>query len=441
MSVTDFERRANSAKYATPPHKDNADLERIYWEKMTEHAAIYGADVSGTISDPDLEHWNINKLGTILDLVGDEYNMSIDGVNTAYLYFGMWKTTFAWHTEDMDLYSINYLHFGASKTWYSIPPSHGRKFEKLCAAVFPKSAGVCRAFLRHKMTIMAPRWLKDYDIPYDTITQEAGHFMITFPFGYHCGFNHGFNCAESTNFAMERWIEYGKHSSNCNCCPDAVKIEMDGFVKKFQPDVYELWKEGKDTTPHPEYNTNPQERLLPTSLKRMSFKERNPDLNIQEILENPHIDGFIKAELNGSVYVSVEEEAAALVGDFDETEKKTVLKSFYDDSSDEDDKPKKKRRKKHDSDYDDDWYETKGHKFISQDGKTVKKQREVKPRAAVGRRTVSPKLEPEGAAPKVAKKRQSAPASIKSKIVMQEQAVDQSGAKRKLRERPKALKL
>ena len=39
-----------------------------------------------------------------------------------YLYFGMWRATFSWHVEDMDLYGVNFLHFGAPKTWYCVPP-------------------------------------------------------------------------------------------------------------------------------------------------------------------------------------------------------------------------------------------------------------------------------------------------------------------------------
>lgn len=61
---------------------------------------------------------NLSKLGSILDYVNDDYGVSIDGVNTPYLYFGMWRSAFAWHTEDLDLYSINYLHFGEPKSWY-----------------------------------------------------------------------------------------------------------------------------------------------------------------------------------------------------------------------------------------------------------------------------------------------------------------------------------
>lgn len=59
------------------------------------------------------------------------------------------------------------------------------------------------------------------------ITQEAGEFMITFPYGYHAGFNHGFNCAESTNFATLRWIDYGKVATQVSVLRCRERLKRD----------------------------------------------------------------------------------------------------------------------------------------------------------------------------------------------------------------------
>ncbi|KAJ1085297.1 hypothetical protein NDU88_005430 [Pleurodeles waltl] len=249
MTVGEYRRLANSEKYCTPRHQDFDDLERKYWKNLTFVSPIYGADISGSLYDKGIDQWNIASLNTLLDMVEHECEIIIEGVNTPYLYFGMWKTTFAWHTEDMDLYSINYLHFGEPKSWYTIPPEHGKRLERLAKGFFPGSSQGCDAFLRHKMTLISPSILKKYSIPFDRVTQEAGEFMITFPYGYHAGFNHGFNCAESTNFATLRWIDYGKMATQCTCRKDMVKISMDVFVRVLQPERYELWKQGKDITP------------------------------------------------------------------------------------------------------------------------------------------------------------------------------------------------
>lgn len=250
MSVRAFKRLAEE-KYSTPIHKTPEELERLFWKNIFTKPSIYGADVSGSLYDDDIEEFNLTRLRTILDNIGDDYGVTIQGVNTAYLYFGMWKTSFCWHTEDMDLYSINYLHFGAPKSWYCISPEHGKRFERLAASFFPHSFRTCRAFLRHKTTLISPQILKKYSIPFSKCTQKQGEFMITFPYSYHSGYNHGFNIAEATNFALEYWIDFGKWASRCECSSESVKISMQTFVQRYQSERYENWLQGKDICKDP----------------------------------------------------------------------------------------------------------------------------------------------------------------------------------------------
>ncbi|CAF3684619.1 unnamed protein product [Adineta steineri] len=279
IKLNQFQKLSSTNRYITPPSisRDVLKLEKKYWDNLTSIAPIYGADVSGSFYDKNQNIWNVNNLGTILNDLETEYGTKIEGVNTAYLYFGMWKATFAWHTEDMDLYSINYLHFGAPKQWYVIPPSYGKRFEKFAGICFPSLARRCPAFLRHKMTIIAPSILTKQSIPYSKMTQYENEFIITFPYAYHAGFNYGFNCAESTNFALERWIEYGKHSVQCACRHDMVKIGMDRFVLKYQPELYNDWCRGINLTSHPEDESIP---IHTTTIVRSSpTKKRLPLCN------------------------------------------------------------------------------------------------------------------------------------------------------------------
>lgn len=212
-------------------------LESYYWKTLNFTTPLYGADTPGSIFPENMNVWNVSKLPNVLDHMDEK----VPGVNQSYLYAGLWKASFTWHLEDQDLYSINYIHFGAPKQWYSVPQSDHKKFFEFMEEKFPTEASKCKEFLRHKMFTISPKVLKDNGIKCNKIVHNEHEFMITYPFGYHAGFNYGYNLAESVNFALEDWLEIGKKSKKCECVDDSVQVDVDKLAKNWN--LYRLKRE------------------------------------------------------------------------------------------------------------------------------------------------------------------------------------------------------
>lgn len=207
-----------------------SELEAAYWKSVGYAEPMYGADMLGSLFLDRTTSWNVAHLPNVLDLMEEK----IPGVNDAYLYAGLWKATFSWHLEDQDLYSINYLHFGAPKQWYSIPQEESGKFYDLMKEIFDEDYKNCHEFLRHKTFMASPQFLRKHGITCNSIVHNQGEFMITYPYGYHSGFNLGYNLAESVNFALDDWFPFAEKTRKCECISDSVGINYKQIYCKFK---------------------------------------------------------------------------------------------------------------------------------------------------------------------------------------------------------------
>ncbi|KAK5773645.1 hypothetical protein RI543_004953 [Arxiozyma heterogenica] len=212
--------------------KERTDfLEAYYWKTLNFIMPIYGADIPGSLFPNDFSIWNLNMLPNLLNFIDKD----IPGVNHSYLYAGAWKSTFAWHLEDQDLYSINYIHFGSPKQWYSIPQEDLTKFESFIKEQFPNEFKSCHEYLRHKTILVSPQLLRDNNIRCNKIVHYQKEFIITFPHGYHAGFNYGYNLAEAVNFADEYWLDhFAPVTKSCNCVRDSVEINVQKLINNYR---------------------------------------------------------------------------------------------------------------------------------------------------------------------------------------------------------------
>lgn len=222
------------------------ELERRYWRNCgLGRPAWYGADMQGSLFTDETTAWNVAHLPSALSRLLPSSSKGLPGVNTPYLYFGMWRATFAWHVEDMDLFSINYIHFGAPKFWYAVPQARATALEQTMKGHFPKDISNCRQFLRHKSYLASPSVLSQSSVRANFLVQHEGEFVITYPRGYHAGYNLGFNCAESVNFALESWIELGRVAKACECVDFSVHIDVDQLLRDREAERLEAEAQGE----------------------------------------------------------------------------------------------------------------------------------------------------------------------------------------------------
>jgi hypothetical protein len=76
--------------------------------------------------------------------------------------------------------------------------------------------------------------LAQHGIKVNKLVHHQGEFVITFPFGYHSGYNLGYNCAESVNFATDAWLQFGRDAKKCECVGDSVFVDVDEIERKLR---------------------------------------------------------------------------------------------------------------------------------------------------------------------------------------------------------------
>ncbi|KZO98092.1 hypothetical protein CALVIDRAFT_562482 [Calocera viscosa TUFC12733] len=193
-----------------PERVSETAIEREFWrlvESRTETVEVeYGADVHSTVhgsASPTTEThpldpyardgWNLNNLAILPDSLLRYIKSDISGMTVPWTY-------------DHYTYSVNFMHWGETKTWYGIPSDHADKFEAAIRNAAPDLFETQPDLLFHLVTMISPDRLQKAGVRVSQCHQRAGEFVVTFPQAYHSGFNHGFNLNEAVNFALPDWL-------------------------------------------------------------------------------------------------------------------------------------------------------------------------------------------------------------------------------------------
>ncbi|KAI3995935.1 hypothetical protein MKX01_017132, partial [Papaver californicum] len=226
------------------------EIEALFWKASLDKpfTVEYANDMPGSAFVPINEKkwresgiattvgetvWNMRGVSRHKESLLRFMKEDIPGVTSPMVYLAMLFSWFAWHVEDHDLHSLNYLHMGAGKTWYGVPKDAAVAFEEVIRVhgyggeVNPL---VTFATLGEKTTVLSPEVLIGAGIPCCRLVQNVGEFVVTFPRAYHSGFSHGFNCGEAANIATPKWLTVANEAAirraSINCPPMVSHLQL-----------------------------------------------------------------------------------------------------------------------------------------------------------------------------------------------------------------------
>jgi hypothetical protein len=146
-------------------------------------------------------------------------------VHTLFLYVSgsHYGAPFTLHVEDHYLYSLSYLHRGASKFWIVVLPAAAGRLQAFMERYAPlrkrAGGGRCSQFMRHVSQWVSLGALKAWSIPYTLVEQRMGDLIMTAPCAYHQGRNSGANVAEAVNWgdgcSQQRLADYKACRPSC----------------------------------------------------------------------------------------------------------------------------------------------------------------------------------------------------------------------------------
>ncbi|KAK9055702.1 hypothetical protein SSX86_026787 [Deinandra increscens subsp. villosa] len=153
-------------------------------------------------------HWNLNNTpklpGSLL-----AFDCDNSALLTPRLDVGMCFSSICWKVEEHHLYSLRYLHLGASRILYGVPGRCRLQCEELLKKTFPELSGHRELF--HKLvTQLSPSVLKSEGIPVFRCVQHPRQFVLILPGAYYSGFDTGFSVSEKVNLATLDWLPHGQ---------------------------------------------------------------------------------------------------------------------------------------------------------------------------------------------------------------------------------------